>query len=120
MEILSNEHLVKDYRELIKSKLITKAVIEELNLKDITPAALSSKTAVESKNNSRVLEIKVKDIDPVRAKELANTICQVFINKYEDLTKINNISIVDVAEVQNSPIEPKPSLYKCQYTRGGS
>ncbi len=110
-EILANEHLVKDYRELMKSKLITKTVIEELDIKDITPAQLSDNITVSSKNETKVLLITVKDINPVRAKELTNKICEVFINKSQPLMKVNSISLVDEAEVDLEPVHPKPLLY---------
>ena len=110
-QVLANEHLVKDYRELMKSKLITKAVIKELNITDITSAALSENISVTSKNDTRVLEIKVKDKDSLRAKELADTICKVFIEKSKEIMKVNNISVVDTAEVQKNPVSPKPFLY---------
>lgn len=110
-KILANEHLVKDYSELMKSKLITKIVIEELGIKDITPAKLSNSITVTSKNDSKVLLITVKDISPVRAKDLTNKICEVFINKSQQLMKVNNINIVDEAEVENKPIYPKPLFY---------
>ncbi|PYG87785.1 capsular polysaccharide biosynthesis protein [Ruminiclostridium sufflavum DSM 19573] len=110
-EILANEHLVKDYRELIKSRLITKAAIEELHITDITPAELSDNITVTSKNDTKVLLVTVKDKDPERAKNLTDKICEVFINKSLELINVNNISVVDTAERNDSPVYPKPLLY---------
>ncbi|WP_010251208.1 YveK family protein [Acetivibrio cellulolyticus] len=110
-EMLTNQQLVNDYRELIKSKLIIKTVLEELNIRDITPAALSRKITVSSKNDTRVLEIKVEDIYPTRCMEISNKICEIFIKKSSDLTKTYNVSIVDPAEIPTSPVKPKPLVY---------
>lgn len=107
-EILANQSMVKDYRELIRSKSITKAALEALEIKDITPTDLSNRITVASKNDTRVLEIKVEDFDPVRAKELTNKICQVFIKKSTELMNLNNIRVVDTAEIPIDPIKPKP------------
>lgn len=110
-EILTNQQLVKDYRELIKSKLITKTVLEELNIQDISPAELSNRITVSSKNDTRVLQIKVVDTIPVRCMELSNKICEVFIKKATDLAKINNVSVIDAGEIPIRPVRPKPLLY---------
>lgn len=110
-EIITNQQLVKDYRELIKSKLITKAVLENLKIQDISPAGLSNKITVSSKNDTRVLEIKVEDTYPVRCMELSNKLCEVFLEKSLDLAKANNVSIVDTAEVPETPVKPNPTLY---------
>ncbi|OPZ94024.1 MAG: Capsular polysaccharide type 8 biosynthesis protein cap8A [Firmicutes bacterium ADurb.Bin419] len=110
-EMLTNQQLVKDYKELIKSKLVLKTVVEELGMQDLTPAALSSKVNVYLKNNTRVLEIRVEDKDPIKCMEVSNKICEVFTKLSTDITKSNNINIVDRAEIPTKPIKPKPVLY---------
>jgi len=109
-ELLKNQQLVKDYRELIKSKTIAKTVLDELKITDITPDELSKKITVNSKNDTRVLDIIVKDTDPVRSMQLANKICEVFVKKAINITKIDNISVVDSAEIPKTPVEPQPLL----------
>ncbi|HHV30203.1 YveK family protein [Acetivibrio mesophilus] len=110
-ELLKNQQLVKDYRELIKSKQIVKTALEELKITDISPDELSKNITVTSKNDTRVLEISVKDTYPVRSMELSNKICEVFAKKSINITKIANVSIVDAAEVPKTPVKPKPLLY---------
>lgn len=110
-ELLTNQQLVKDYKELIKSKTVLKTVIEELGLQDITPATLSSKISVTSKNNTRILEIKVEDIDPIKCMEISNKICEVFTNLSTEIAKSNNISIIDTAEIPFQPVKPKLVIY---------
>ena len=110
-EMLTNQQLVKDYRELIKSKLIIKKVLEELKIQDINTVELTKRITISSKNDTRVLEIKVEDKYPVRCMELSNKICEVFIEKATDLAKIDNVSVVDTAEVPDTPVKPQPLLY---------
>ena len=110
-ELLKNQQLVNDYRELIKSKHIARTVLEELRITDISPNELSKKITVNSKNDTRVLEIKVRDTYPVRSMKLSNKICEVFVKESVKLTKISNVSIVDAAEVPKTPVKPKPVLY---------
>ncbi|HOM02471.1 MAG TPA: Wzz/FepE/Etk N-terminal domain-containing protein [Acetivibrio sp.] len=110
-ELLKNQQLVKDYRELIKSKLIVKAALEELGITDISPEQLSERITVASKSDTRVLEVKVRDTYPERSMELSNKICEVFVRESVNITKISNVSIVDAAVVPRTPVEPKPMLY---------
>ena len=42
--------------------------------------------------------------------ELSNKICEVFINEGKSLAKIDNVNIVDTAEIQNT-VKPQPVLY---------
>ena len=110
-EILKNQQLVKDYRELIKSKLIAKTALDELQITNISPYVLSKRIFVTSKNATRLLVIKVQDTDPVRAKELSNKICHILIDKSIELLKTNNVSIVDTAEIPQTSVKPIPALY---------
>lgn len=107
-ELLTNQQLVSDYRELIRSKMITKEVIGQLKINDISPSKLISRITVNSKNDTRVLVIRVIDTDPVRAKNLADKIGQVLEEKSGEYVKANNVKIVDEAEVPTSPIKPRP------------
>jgi capsular polysaccharide biosynthesis protein len=110
-DLLTNQQLVKDYRELIKSKLIVKTALDELKIMDLTPNQLSNRITVSSKNDTRVLEIKVEDTYPVRSAELSNKICEVFISEAKSLAKIDNVNIVDTAEIPETPVKPQPVLY---------
>jgi capsular polysaccharide biosynthesis protein len=105
---------VKDYRELIKSRSVTKEVIEELKIKDLTPKDLAAKITVNMKNETRVLDIRVRDLKPERAKQLAETVSKIFVKKSISLMNIDNVNIVDNAEIPKEPVGPKPlknSLY---------
>jgi len=66
-ELLKNQQLVKDYRELIKSKLIVKTALEELEITDMSPERLAANITVDSKNDTRILEVKVRDTSPKEA-----------------------------------------------------
>lgn len=107
-DILVARQLIKDYRELVTSKSITKSVIKELNLQDMTTSELAGKISVNFKSDTSVFEIKVQDQDPVRAMNIANTTSELFIKKAAAIMKVENISIVDYAEESTAPISPRP------------
>jgi len=53
----------------------------------------------------------VQDRLPERSMQLSNKICEVFVNKAKNITKIANVSVIDAAEVPKTPVKPKPWLY---------
>jgi capsular polysaccharide biosynthesis protein len=109
-DLIVGEYLVKDYRELIKSRTITGTVIDELKLKGFTPGNLAAMVTVNSKNDTRIIEIKVQDTDPERARDIANKLGEVFIAKVVDLMKAENVNIVDPAEIPVNPVSPRPMV----------
>lgn len=102
-----SSHIIKDYTQLIKSYTVTSEVISELGLVDITPLKLSDVLSFRSKNDSNVFELTVFDSNPVRAKDIANKVSTVFIEKVRGLTTENNINIVDIAEIPILPVQTK-------------
>lgn len=105
-EIMTGSALVKDYRELVKSKLVTTAVIEELNLKGITASRLAGMIDVSLKNDTRIIQISVSDTNPKRAKDIANKIAEVFKSKVVELMKADNVEIIDYAQEPKGPYSP--------------
>ncbi|MDF2524681.1 MAG: hypothetical protein K0R31_2322 [Clostridiales bacterium] len=106
-DLMVGEALVKDYRELIKSRIVTGMVVEELHLTDLTDSTLAGKVNVNLKGNTRVLEIKVEDSDPERARDIANKFAEVFIKKAVPLMKVDNIEVIDKAIASTEPVKPK-------------
>lgn len=109
--VLVNQQLIKDYRELVTSRLVTKAALDELKIKGMTPDELAKKISVDMKNDTRVLEIRVRDADPSKAKQLTDAVSTVFVKKAVDLMNVNNVNIIDSAEVPEEPVGQKPAVY---------
>lgn len=109
-DLMVGQMLVKDYRELIKSRTVTKSVINDFKLKDLTPEMLADEVSVNAKNDTRIIEIKVQDTDPVRAERLADKIGEVFISKVMELMKVENVSVVDKAQASKVPVKPRPLI----------
>lgn len=106
-DIMISQQLVKDYRELIKSRSITREVLERLKITDLSPKELANKITANLKNDTRILEIKVVDSEPARAKALADMISTVFVEKIKVLMKAENINIIDSAEMPEVPTKPR-------------
>lgn len=106
--LLAGESLVKDYRELVRSRAVTSVVIDQLKLKDMTSGQLASMISVDSKNETRIIEIGVQDTDPERAARIADTVSTVFVDKVVSLMKVQSVSIVDKAQIPAGPVAPSP------------
>jgi capsular polysaccharide biosynthesis protein len=106
--IMTNQYLIKDYREIAKSTTVAKMVIKELNLKKISPDSLSKKVRVELRNDTRILEISVQNENPQLARKTADKISEIFIKKVAEMMNVSNINIVDPPEDPVEPVSPKP------------
>ncbi len=107
-DIMVGQMLVKDYRELVKSRTVTGIVIDELKLEGITEVKLASKISVNLKNDTRILEIKVQDPNREAARRIADKTAEVFIRKAIQLMKVENVDVVDKAQLPVTPVKPKP------------
>lgn len=109
-DLLISTQLVKDYRELAKSKLVANKVISELGLTNITAEQLSNKLNVSLKNETRVIQITVEDKDPVLASTLANKAAEVFREKVVEIMQVENVQVIDVAEIPAKPVKPNKQM----------
>ena len=71
-DIIINQQLVKDYQEFIKSRAVIENVLEEMELTEMTYESLSHSISVKARNDTRILEIAVQSVDPVKAEDIAD------------------------------------------------
>ena len=109
-DLMAGQYLVKDYRELVKSRAVISAVINKLQLTGISPDALAGKISVNTKNDTRIIEIKVQDKDPQMAGKVADATAEEFMVKIKDLMKVENVNVIDKAQIPTSPINPRTSV----------
>lgn len=109
-DLLLGTQLVKDYRELVKSRLVANQVLKDLKLDDITIEAFSKKLSVDLKNDTRVIQISATDTDPIMAKTISNKVADVFMEKVVDIMQVENVKVIDTAEVPKSPIKPNKKM----------
>ncbi|MGB3990720.1 MAG: Wzz/FepE/Etk N-terminal domain-containing protein [Acetivibrionales bacterium] len=98
--------LILDYREIAKSRLVAYEVLDELGL-GMSAEEMSDKIMVDQKDTTRVIEITVKDSDPQMAMDIANTVAEVFRRKVADIMQIENVQIIDTAELPELPVSPQ-------------
>ena len=101
-DIILNQKLVSTYREIIKSRLVLEQVIHNLNL-SYTLEQMQKMIDVQSKEDTEILKITVTDSEPQMASKIANNLAEVFDREITKIYKLNNVSIIDRAEVPENP-----------------
>ena len=64
---------------------------------------LISNISVQSKKDTELLEIGVSYANAEIAANIANTLAEVFAEKVKDVYKIENVSVIDFAEISEKP-----------------
>lgn len=109
-DILLDSQLVKDYRELVKSRLVARKVLEELELDDLTIEEFSGKLGVDLKNDTRVIQITARDIDPALATAIVNKVADVFQEKVVEVMQVENVKVIDRGEIPDKPVKPNKKM----------
>jgi len=101
-DITMNSKLVSTYSVLIKSDNVVRQVISNLNLK-LNESYLKKNIKVTSENNTEVIRITVTNEDPKVSAKIANEIVTVFTGLVKETYNIENVQVIDAAEVDNTP-----------------
>ncbi len=102
-DITLNQKLVSTYTEIIKSRLVLGQVIDSLDL-NISYGELAKKISVHSLNDTEMLKIVVTDEDATEAVIIANNLTEVFGKEVSEIYKLDNVFVVDVAKVDEKPV----------------
>jgi len=101
-DIVLNQKLVATYSELVKSRRVLNQVVNKLNL-GYSSSELSKNITVSSVSDTEIIKISVSDEDNKKAVQIANTIADVFKDEVMAIYSLENVSIIDEAEVQENP-----------------
>lgn len=108
-DLQTSQKLVATYTEIVKSELISDAVINKLNL-ELSPKELIDKISVSQVGQTEILKLTVKDEDPELATLIANTIAQVFQEDIGQMMEVDNVSTIDIAKVPENPTSPNKMM----------
>ena len=104
-DIQLSSYLTKDYAELIKSRTVAQEVIDRLDLK-MSPEGLMSLVSVQTKADTRIVTINVRNADPKLAQELANVIREVSAKQIVNVMGGEAVNMVDEANLPTAPFSP--------------
>lgn len=101
-EITVNSKLVSTYSELIKSKNVLREVSDNLGI-EINEEILKNNVSVRAVKNTELIEIIVEHENATYAMQIANEIAKVFTQKVKEIYNIDNVQVVDEAEIESEP-----------------
>ena len=111
-----NDRLVATYNEIVKSRRVLSQVITNLGL-NISEEAIAGRVTVSTVTGTQLIRISVSDESPEKAKRIADEVASVFSKEIEKIYKVENLSVVDTANLPSSPYNVKTS--SSMYFRGG-
>lgn len=101
-DVTLNSKLVSTYSALVQSKSIIREVISNVGI-NISEEELKNNITVTQEKDTEIIKISVSNENATSAAKLANETAKVFMKKITELYNINNIQIVDEAEVTSAP-----------------
>lgn len=102
------QQTIRNYSGIIKSKSVLKESVNRLKLKNIPLGVLADNIdVVLGDRYSYILEVNVRNQSPELARDLANTVCDVFIEKIETIMQMQIVKILDSADLPTEPINDK-------------
>lgn len=100
-----SKEMIKIYSELIRSEIVSTEVLNKLNL-DISDSEYRRMITVGASNDTKVIEITIAAKDESIAKDMVNMIIEVFISKVENIVEVENVMILNNANIISTPIMP--------------
>lgn len=102
-DITLNSKLVSTYSKVVESKRVIRQVIQNLGITDLKEDDLRRNVKVSSVEDTEIIEISVTNVNASYAEKAANEIANVFADEVARIYNINNVHVLDAAEVSSSP-----------------
>ncbi|ELY5749084.1 capsular biosynthesis protein CpsC [Streptococcus iniae] len=104
-DLQAGGYLVNDYKEIITSRDVMHDVIAKENV-SMSPEELSQMITVTVPADTRVISISVNNHEPQKAKDLANAVREVASEKIKDVTKVQDVTALEKAQLPTKPLSP--------------
>lgn len=101
-DLTLNSGLISTYGNIAKNSKVLKQVINNLKL-NIQEGQLLSKIEINIIKDTHIMEISVSDTDPQMATNITKELSNVFLNEIKQIYNLNNIGIVDEAQLPDTP-----------------
>lgn len=105
LDVQLGQQLTVDFETLATTRTVVENVINELEL-DTTYEELIGDITVENPSGTQILKIKVKNPDPVLAKDISNAMSEATANRIAEVMMTDKPTIADVAVTPDHPVSP--------------
>ncbi len=97
-----NSELISTYSNIAKQSRVLKQVISNLNL-EMTEQELLKELKVQVLSDTYMIELSVTNTNPQIAASITKELSNVFLEEIKSIYHLNNIGIVDEAQVPDEP-----------------
>lgn len=108
-DLQTGTQLTMDYKILVLSRPVTEQVIRNLKL-NLTHEELVSGITVDAPADTRILEIRVENTDPILAKKIADSIADISADRMVLIMGIEKVNIVEPGNIPTIPSKPNVKL----------
>ena len=109
-DLVTGTQLTKDYEVLIKSRSVLEAVIKDLSL-NMSYGQLQGMITVGAQTDTRIISITVQDVDPGRAKTIADKVRERASDHITEVMDSSAAKVVDEANLPTGPSGPNVMKY---------
>ena len=105
---------INTYKDVLKKSVILEPVLKEIRERDNyqgSLATLQGAISISNEANSQVVSVTVTDANAYVATDIANTIGKVFTQKIKKIMQVNNVTVVNKATVNTTPVSPNKKLF---------
>lgn len=116
---LTSDQILRTYARLMTERPLLQQVISDQSL-PTDPVGLSKQITVTPEPNTLILDVAVRDTDPGRARDTANTLVNDFITHIKQIqqtesknptaSSADNLVVESPAILPTEPVSPKPLL----------
>ncbi|MEX2459591.1 MAG: Wzz/FepE/Etk N-terminal domain-containing protein [Actinomycetota bacterium] len=111
------ERLTKTYARMMRSLTVAEKAVEDADLR-VDAGYLRARLTVNAIEDTTLIELIVRDLDPVQASQMANATARAFVELAADLTRpgstetrapIVPLTLFEEAPTPLAPVSPNPS-----------
>ena len=99
---LSKLNYKNESKQIIKSRKVLNQVIENLDLK-LTTTDLAQSITTSSVEDTEIIQITVNNPKAKDAKKITDELAEVFAKEIKDIYHLENVEIIDKAEIAKTP-----------------
>lgn len=109
-QINSNIMLINSYKVILSSASIMDKVVETHPELGVTTEDLRERINIITTQNSQIITLKIQDKAYEQGMLIVNAISKVFQEEIPKIMKVDNISILDTAKPQETPVPVSPRV----------